>query len=82
MRVARGGQGSRPPSSSSKVQNLGLKLVFCEGIIALKTVKFSRAYRCNQKPSENYIFWPYVVENVDFYMPVARPFCGGGMVSP
>ena len=53
-------------ASSSQVQNLGLKLVLCEGIIALKTLKFSCALRRNQKPYENFIFWPFFAEKRRF----------------
>ena len=54
MGVARGGLGSQTPpplSSVSQVENLGLKLMLCEGIIALKTKTFSGAIKISFKKS-------------------------------
>lgn len=71
MRVAR---GSQPPPSSSQLQSLGLKLVLCEGIIALKILKFSDAWWRNQKPSERFSFWPFFAEKRRCYWPKIRKY--------
>ena len=65
-RSEEGGRGGLDPlPSSSQVQNLGLKLVLCEGIIALKTLKLSYALRRNQKLYEILGFLPFFAEKAE-----------------
>ena len=67
MQVARGGgRGGLNPPSSSQVQNLRLKLVLYEGIIALRTLKFSCAYQ------KMHFLGRLQRKNVDFWSILAK----------
>ena len=59
-------------ASLSQVQNLGLKLVLCEGIIALKTLIFSCTWRRIQKLYENLFFCRFSQKNVEFWSVLAK----------